>query len=89
MFIQVLRVEDKNVIIVQGKFSKCVWKVHLDDPIPIEHMAVARTITPFTAVDAKIEMGPYNDKEFIFENCTLSDINWPKPKETACRRRWF
>ncbi len=89
MHVNIIRVEDKHVIIVQAKHTKSIWKVHLHTPIPIEHMAIARTISPFNALAAEINLGAYNDREFLFEGSEITSITWPQPVSTCKRKIWF
>lgn len=88
MDVTIQRVEAANHVIVKVNETHAVIPVKLATCISLRHMALARMITPFAPVAAKLYLGTLEPSDQCFYGCRLEDIQWTHPPKRA-RTIWF
>ena len=88
MNVFILRVEAADHLIVQVCETSAVVAVKLNACIPLYQMGVARLVTPYCPVSAKMVFGTFESGDQMVYNCKLMEVTWPKP-EAKKRVPWF
>lgn len=89
MDVSICRVEDCRTVIVQSKINQAIFCIGLQNNIDTNVMGMARQISAFNPVDAKLTLGPYSLETQRFEKSLISDIQWPQKPPPTRRFRWF
>jgi hypothetical protein len=88
MDVLILRVEAADSIVVQVCSTGAVVSVKLNAYIPLHQMGIARLVTPYSPVGAKLVFGTFQCGEQTVYNCKLEPVKWPKPVGRP-RMPWF
>lgn len=86
--IKILRVLNENMAVVQILPTHACVQLRFVQPIPLQHMAAAREVTPFQPVLATVTLGELTSRDSLFAGCKLLQAEWPVLQRRT-RKLWF